>query len=128
MKKLKITVNGITYEVTVEEVQETALRAVEPSVAASRPVPTRPAVVSISTTKTGPAAKGGGDVTAPMPGVILAVRVKAGDKVKVGDVLLTLEAMKMENEISAKKAGVVKEVKVTEGQTVGSGEVLVVIE
>ncbi|MHB8171277.1 MAG: biotin/lipoyl-containing protein [Thermincolia bacterium] len=126
MKKLKITVNGTSYEVTVVEIQDTALRAVEPPVVVSRPAPVRPAVVPMA--KPAASATGGGDVKAPMPGVILGVKVKPGDKVKVGDVIVILEAMKMENEISAKKAGIIKEVKVSEGQIVGLGDILAVIE
>lgn len=127
MKKLKITVNGVAYDVMVEDIQETALRAVEPPVAMPRPVPVRAAARAPSKAS-GPVAGGTGDITSPMPGVILGVKVKAGDQVKIGDVLVVLEAMKMENEISAKKAGAIKEVKIKEGQTVGAGEILLIIE
>jgi biotin carboxyl carrier protein len=66
-------------------------------------------------------------ITAPMPGHILGVPVKPGDAVEVGDTLVVMEAMKMENEIKAHVAGKVVEVKVAKGQDVGVGEVLVVI-
>lgn len=69
-----------------------------------------------------------GVVTAPMAGKIISVKVKKGDSVKAGDVLCTLEAMKMENEVTAPKKGVVQEVTVKEGQTVNSDNVLIVIK
>jgi len=68
-----------------------------------------------------------GAVTAPMSGKIIKVKVKKGDAVKVGDVLCTLEAMKMENEVTAPTNGVVEEVMVQEGKTVNTDDVLVVI-
>ena len=70
---------------------------------------------------------GGESVTSPMPGNILAVNVTAGQAVKKGDVLMVLEAMKMENEIMAPKAGTVTQVVVTKGSTVDTGAPLVVL-
>lgn len=67
-------------------------------------------------------------VIAPIMGTIVSVKAKAGARVKKGDVLLILEAMKMENEIYAPKSGVVKEVHASEGKAVKQGEVLMVIE
>jgi len=69
-----------------------------------------------------------GVVTAPMAGKIISIKIKKGDSVKVGDVLCTLEAMKMENEVTAPKNGVIAEVTVQEGQTVNTDDVLVVIK
>jgi len=69
-----------------------------------------------------------GGVKANMPGKVVMVKVKPGDSVKEGDMLLVVEAMKMENEIAATKAGIVKEVKVSEGSSVDRGDTLVVIE
>lgn len=130
MKKLKITINNITYMVTVEEERETALQAVEPQAVFGRPVSSRPSVLPLSAKPATPnSAKGGGNtITAPMPGVVLAIKFKEGDTVKNGDVVLVLEAMKMENEITAKKGGVIREIRVKEGQTVTGGEGLMVIE
>jgi len=68
-----------------------------------------------------------GVVTAPMAGKIISVKVKKGDSVKAGDVLCTLEAMKMENEVTAPKKGEIEEITIREGQTVNADEVLVVI-
>jgi acetyl-CoA/propionyl-CoA carboxylase biotin carboxyl carrier protein len=73
-------------------------------------------------------AAGSGTITAPMQGTIVKVLVAAGDEVEVGQSVLVLEAMKMENHISAEKAGTVQEVRVAEGDTVGTGDVLLVIE
>lgn len=72
--------------------------------------------------------KGGGEIKPPMPGKIVAVKVKAGDKVEAGQTLLVLEAMKMQNELGAPGAGTVKEVKVAVGQNVEPKDVLVVLE
>jgi acetyl-CoA/propionyl-CoA carboxylase biotin carboxyl carrier protein len=71
---------------------------------------------------------GSGTITAPMQGTIVKVLVNAGDAVEVGQALLVLEAMKMENTISAESAGTVSEVKVSAGETVSTGTVLVVVE
>ena len=127
MKKLKITVNETTYSVIVEEVKETTLQAVEPH-HVSRPVINRPSILPLQTKQAPTTNAGANVVTAPMPGVILAVKVKEGDTVKMGDVVVVLEAMKMENEISARKGGTIKEIKVKKGQSVSSGEILVEIE
>lgn len=76
----------------------------------------------------GPARGKGARVKPPMPGKVVAVRVKPGDEVKAGDVLLILEAMKMQNEIPAPTAGVVKSVHVKPGQTVEGKDLLIEIE
>lgn len=72
--------------------------------------------------------KGGGDIKPPMPGKVVAIKVKPGDKVETGQTLLVLEAMKMQNELGAPGPGTVKEVKVTTGQNVETKDVLIVIE
>jgi biotin carboxyl carrier protein len=74
------------------------------------------------------AGAGAGNVTAPMPGKILAIRVQAGDKVEAGQVVLVLEAMKMENEIGSPGDGVVKAVKCEPGANVNTGDVLLELE
>ncbi|RMG84383.1 MAG: acetyl-CoA carboxylase biotin carboxyl carrier protein subunit, partial [Candidatus Dadabacteria bacterium] len=88
---------------------------------APQPQPAKPAPAAA------PAPEGGEVITAPMPGHILNVLVAEGDAVEVGDTVVVMEAMKMENEIKAHVAGKVLEVKVAKGQDVGVGEVLVVI-
>jgi pyruvate carboxylase subunit B len=74
-----------------------------------------------------PKAKEQGDVTAPMPGAVIKIKVKPGDKVKAGDTVLIIEAMKMENEVHTPVAGEVKEIYVKEGDTVNPDEALVVV-
>jgi len=69
-----------------------------------------------------------GVVTAPMPGLVVSLKVNVGDSVKVGDGLCILEAMKMENEITAQKDGVIKEIRVLEGASVKRGELIAIIK
>lgn len=71
---------------------------------------------------------GSGDVTVPMQGTIVKVNVSAGDTVEVGDAIVVLEAMKMENNVTAEKAGTVTEIRVTEGDSVGGGDIVAIIE
>ena len=109
MKKYKVNVNGTVYEVEIEEM--TGAPAAAPVAAA----PAAPA--------------GAGErVAAPMPGNILSVNVAAGDTVKKGQVLMILEAMKMENEIMAPCDGTVTSVAVTKGAAVESGALLCTIQ
>ncbi|HUW64719.1 MAG TPA: biotin/lipoyl-containing protein [Spirochaetia bacterium] len=137
MKKFRVTVNGQSFEVQVEEVRQGG-QPVRPAAAPSVFVAPTPAPTPVVAAPAAPPPSGGyqakpvapagaGAVTAPMPGVINSLKVKEGDDVKAGDVLLILEAMKMENEIPAPAAGKVKQVKVSAGQSVNSGDTLVVI-
>lgn len=111
MKKYNVNVNGTAYEVTVEEVVGGAAPA---------PVAAAPAPVAAP-------AGAGEQVKSPMPGNILSVNVNVGDTVAEGQVLMILEAMKMENEIMAPKAGKVTSVNVQKGATVESGTLLCVV-
>ncbi len=120
MKNLKITVNGIVYDVQVEEVDG----ASAPAAAAPAPVP---AAAPKAAPKAAPAAAGGEAVNSPMPGTILDVPVKVGQAVKAGDVLVVLEAMKMENEIKAAHDAVIASVAVSKGESVDTGTVLVTL-
>ena len=113
MKKYRVNVNGTVYEVELEEM--TGAPAAAPVAA---PAPSAAAA---------PAA-GGEKVTSPMPGTILSVNVAAGDAVKRGQVLMILEAMKMENEIMAPRDGKVTAVAVTKGAAVESGALLCTIQ
>ena len=127
MKKFSIKVNGEIYLVEVEEIGGNPGFCAAPVAAPTVPVAAPPPAAAVPKPAAPVAGGGGGTVCAPMPGTILDVRVKVGDAVKPGDVLLLLEAMKMENELTADKAGTVKEVRVTKGQAVNSGDALVVI-
>jgi biotin carboxyl carrier protein len=137
MKKYKITVNGQTYEVEVEELggekqpagpiapkptekakpeekQQPASAAPAPKPAAASP---KPATDTVGKTT----------IEAPMPGTILSIKAKSGAQVSKGDVIMILEAMKMENEIFAPESGTVT-IEVTEGTSVNTGDLLAVIE
>ena len=125
MKNLIVTVNGVAYNVTVEDANGSAA-PVAASPAAPAPAPAAPAAAPVApAAPAAPAAAVGAvSVNAPMPGNILDVKVKPGDSVKAGDVLLILEAMKMENEISAPQDGTVASVNVRKGDVVNSGDLL----
>ena len=127
MRKFSITVNGQAYEVEVEEIGGAPVYAAAPAAAPVAPVAPAP-VAAAPAPKAAPAAAAGGDpVKAPMPGTILDVKVSAGQAVKKGDVLVILEAMKMENEIMAAHDGTVASVAVTKGATVNSGDVMLTL-
>ena len=120
MKNYRITVNGTSYDVSVEELSGGAAPVAAPvaaaPVAAPAAAPAAPA----------PAAGGAGSIKAssPMPGKILAVKANVGDSVKKGQVILILEAMKMENEVVAPEDGTIASIDVTVGASVESGDTL----
>jgi biotin carboxyl carrier protein len=124
MKKYVIKLNGKVYEVEMEEVTgevaTTAVEAARPAAPQSAPAPAPQAAPSAPVS-------GGKSVDAPMPGTIVNVAVKVGDKVKKDQLLVVLEAMKMENEIVSPGEGTVVAVNVSKGQTVNPGESLVQI-
>ncbi|HNX73252.1 MAG TPA: biotin/lipoyl-binding protein [Spirochaetales bacterium] len=142
MKRYRITVDGQTYDVTVEETQG------EPSAARSQassqgagtahaPIPTQQAVRTVaanaSASQEGQASaplapstkKNTLTIKAPMPGVVMSFKVVAGQTVKKGDVVLILEAMKMENEIVSPQDGTVLTLHVPEGASVNTGDSLI---
>lgn len=120
MKYYNITVNGVAYSVSVEETAAGAAPVAAAPVAAPAAPKAAPAPAAAPK-----AAAGAVTVKAPMPGNILDVKVAAGASVKAGDVLVILEAMKMENEIVAPQDGTVASINVNKGDTVNSGDVLV---
>ena len=123
MKYYNITVNGVAYSVSVEETAAGAAPVAAPAAPAAPKAPAAPAAAPKAAAPAG--AAGAVTVKAPMPGNILDVTVAAGASVKAGDVLVILEAMKMENEIVAPQDGTVASVNVNKGDTVNSGDVLV---
>ena len=129
--KYKVTLNGRTYEVEVVADKAMCVAEYEAIAPAAAPV-AAPAAAPVAAPAAAPAAggmtvTGGESVKAPMPGNILKVNVNVGDAVKEGQVLVVLEAMKMENEIMAPKDGTVTQVVVSKGSTVDTGAPLVVI-
>jgi biotin carboxyl carrier protein len=123
VKKFNITVNGSAYEVEIEEVKAAATTAKSAPKAA--PAPVKPAAPAPAKAAVAPSA-GETAVNAPMPGKIVKLVANEGAAVKAGDVLLILEAMKMQNEITAPSDGTVKAFNVAAGQSVKAGEVLVI--
>lgn len=139
MSKFKFTIEGKTYEVSVTD-KDTNLAAVEvngtsytvkyepQTPVASAPVrKAAPAAATAAAPASAPAAAGAGAVVAPLPGTITTVPVTVGASVKRGDVLVVMEAMKMENDIRSDRDGVIKTVYVTPGKTVMQGDPLVEI-
>lgn len=130
MKTYNIKVNGISYEVEVEEAgsstqgNEAAARDVVKPAATPQAAPKAAAPKAVPASQT---SAGVETISAPMPGTVLEVRVSPGQSVKSGDILLILEAMKMENEIMAPKDGVVGSVETTKGANVNAGDTLLTI-
>lgn len=120
MKKFNITVNGNAYEVEIEEVKGA------PVAPKAAPAPA-PAAAPKAAPAPAAAAAGDNTVSAPMPGKIVKLVASVGQAVNAGDVLLILEAMKMQNEITAPAAGTVKSFAVNAGDSVKPGQAMVVI-
>ena len=110
MKAYRVNVNGNTYEITLEVIDKSEIKA--------------PAAPKSESPAAAPAPAGAQTVAAPMPGTILKVNVSNGQAVKKGDVLMILEAMKMENEIMAPCDATVSSVNVANGASVETGTVL----
>ncbi len=122
MKNYKITVNGASYDVSVEELAAGAVAAapvVAPAPVAA-PAPAAPAAPAPAKSSGAGSIK----VASPMPGKILDIKAKVGDAVKKGQIVLILEAMKMENEVVAPEDGTVASIDVTVGAMVEAGDTL----
>ena len=124
MKKYKVNVTGTNYEIGIELMSES--EAAASKTAAPAPAPA-PAPAAAPAAAAAPVSGDGKPVTCPMPGTILDVKVSEGQQVKSGDVLMILEAMKMENEIMAPCDGQVTAV-VAKGTTAQTGMVLCTIK
>ena len=119
MKAYKVNVNGNVYEITLEIIDKEEIKN-----APATPAAPAPAAAPAPSAPAAPASSGSVTINSPMPGTILKVNVANGQAVKKGDVLMILEAMKMENEIMAPSDGTVASVNVQPGASVDSGAVL----
>lgn len=120
MKNYRITVNGTAYDVAVEELGAGAAPVAATPVAAAPAAP----VAAAPSAPAASGAEGAVKVSAPMPGKILAIKANVGQALKKGDVVMVLEAMKMENEIVAPADGTVAGINVAVGDSVESGDTL----
>lgn len=131
--KYVVTLNGKNYEVEVAETEATVLSVTDAPVQATAPAPVAapaPAAAPAAApapVAAAPVAGDGEKVLAPMPGTVLGVKVNVGDAVKAGDVVIVLEAMKMENDIVAPCDGTIKQILVQKTSTVNTDDVLAVI-
>lgn len=124
--KMKVTLNGKGYDV---ELPQNKVQAPRPVVAKAAPVAAAtPAAAAPAAAA--PASSGGArvSISAPLPGVVIKIKAKVGDKVAAGDTVLMIEAMKMENNITADAAGTIKAILCKEGDQVQSGQVLVELD
>ena len=124
-RKFRVVVNGKVFVVEVEEIsgkEKPEIKSVEKVSAPTENVPSKEKKEAKDVNVLE------GAVVAPMPGKITEVRVKLGDSVSQGDILMVLEAMKMENEIVSPKSGKVKEIRVNAGDAVNRGDVLLLLE
>lgn len=129
MRKFNVTVNGESFEVEIEEVGENAVSV--PNIpAASNPAPVPPKAAAPKAPAPKPAAPkpkaagGANDVTCPLPGTVLNIVAKEGQNLNAGDVVMIIEAMKMENEIVAPNAGSLAAIHVKKGDSVQAGDLL----
>jgi len=145
MKKFKFTINGNQYETEVlsiedniaeievngtlykVEVDKTMKTTKTPKLVRQTVVPSTDSHPSVAKTSSPAGPKGAGSIKSPLPGVILEMFVREGDTVKMGQKLLMLEAMKMENNIEADKAGKVVSILKHKGDSVMEGDVLIII-
>ncbi len=122
--KYIVTLNGKDYEVDVDELDTAVVNSVKESAPA---VFTSPAPAPEAVSESAPEGSGT-PVKAPMPGTVLSIKASAGQKVAEGDVIMLLEAMKMENEITAPVSGTVSKIAVSKGANVATDDILAFIE
>jgi glutaconyl-CoA/methylmalonyl-CoA decarboxylase subunit gamma len=145
MKKYKFTIHGNQYEVHIQNVEDNIIElevngshyTVEvdkslqpiktPKLVRARAVPSTDTTPSEGTGTGAHLSKGTGTIKAPLPGTILSIHCKVGDMIKVGQKLIVLEAMKMENNIDSDKEGRIIDIKVSQGKSVMEGDVLIEI-
>ena len=124
--KYVVTLNGKNYEVEVNETEAVVLSVSQATAPVAAPAPAAAPAAAPAPAAQAVSAEGT-TIPSPMPGTILNVNVSVGQAVKAGDVLMILEAMKMENDISAPCDGTVKQILVSKGSTVNTDDVLIVI-
>jgi len=120
----EVSINGVAYSV---EIDKKMLSVKTPKLVRTLAVPSTDSHPSVSKTASPSMPKGTGNIKSPLPGVILDLYVREGDMVKIGQKLLMLEAMKMENIINADKEGKVTSIKAGKGDSVMEGDILIVI-
>ena len=130
--KYKITLQGRTYEIEVERGEAMLLDEYDavapvPAAPAAAPAPVVPAAPAAAPAPAAGPVAAGTKVESPLPGNILDIKVSVGQAVKAGDVLIIIEAMKMENEVAAPCDGVVKQIVTNKGAVVATGDTLLVI-
>jgi biotin carboxyl carrier protein len=127
--RARLTVNGAPFDVVVENFAEASAGIAPAALAQASAAPASPARSAVSLLKPAHAAFAAGSdaLSAPIPGLILEVRVQVGDKVANGQVVAVMEAMKMANNLTAHKDGVVQEIRVQKGSEVSTGDVIMII-
>ncbi len=143
MKKFKFTIHGNQYETEILKVEENiaeievngtiyqvevdkAIKVTKtPTLIRNKAVPSTEGDKSTVKTSKPSDPKGTGHVKSPLPGTVIKIFVKVGDKIQIGERLLIMEAMKMENNINSDRDGVVKAIKVNEGDSVMEGDILI---
>lgn len=120
----ELLVNGQTVKV---EVDKTLPQTKTPKLVRTPAVPSTDSSPSVVKTSPPSGPKGSGTIKSPLPGTIISMHVKQGDSVRIGQKLITLEAMKMENNINSDKEGVISEIKVKQGDNVMEGDILILI-
>ncbi|SHK36386.1 biotin/lipoyl-containing protein [Tepidibacter formicigenes] len=131
IKKFNVKVNGINYEVEVEEIKENIQNKKESPSLKIEPKKINNTLnqeIKPSVNNNQLASQGENSIKAPMPGTINDIKINKGDKVKKGQVLVILEAMKMENEIMAPFDGIVESININKGSSVNAGDVIVVLK